>query len=283
MPRCNLCLKNHATRHCQVFIAKSIEERRSHVSRWNYCLNCLAHTHARSSCQSANRCAICGAKHHSMLHRERPHDVTSSSFEEDDVSNVPANDPSKSASSPTPQESPILVAELPTFPASPVNYIPPLVRVNLIHRGNPMWVTFLLDSKVETSFLKRSVANIFPGFAPDVCVEERYFSLFQVAPTFEPRSSYGPIARWKLEVKEADVKVPPPIEDTQLADHFREIVPHAHPHFAICREVDGVIGHRTLSTIMYEEMIPPNENLPKMQYSIFGWVISGPWHGCNCH
>ncbi|XP_065370927.1 uncharacterized protein LOC135963081 [Calliphora vicina] len=61
--------------------------------------------------KSDNRCTICGAKHHSMLHRERPHDVTSSSIEEEAVSNESAKVPS----SPTPQEVSPLVMELPTF------------------------------------------------------------------------------------------------------------------------------------------------------------------------
>ena len=83
MPRCNLCLKNHALRHCKVFVAKSIQDRRDYVVKWDYCLNCLAHTHSRLACESTNRCAICGTKHNSLLHRERPHDVSSTSFIEE--------------------------------------------------------------------------------------------------------------------------------------------------------------------------------------------------------
>ena len=114
MPRCNLCLKNNAIRHCPVFVAKSIEARRECITKWDYCLNCLAYTHSRSACC---RCAY-----------------------------------SSSA--------------LLTAPPYWNHMIPPLVRVNLMHKGNPMWVNLLLDPKSDCSYLIRSVANLFPDFTP---------------------------------------------------------------------------------------------------------------------
>ena len=183
MPRCNLCLKNHAIRHCPVFVAWAIDKRREYLLKWNYCLNCMAQTHPRSKCQSKNRCAICKAKHHSMVHIVHPHDNMTSSFEDETLPELKneepypleyeqphqfMNTPNHSdvldieEVPPTPLE--LLLMELPSRPPQWETTIPPLIRVTLIHNNNPMWVTFILDETSPTSFLLRSVASIFPHF-----------------------------------------------------------------------------------------------------------------------
>lgn len=292
MPRCNLCLKNHAIRHCPVFVAKSIEARRDYIIKWDYCLNCLAHTHSRPVCESANRCAICGAKHHSMIHRERPHDVTFASFTEETIREaveeaVAVEESEKESKCEVvkddPHDLPYSLTPLIAIPPNWNHTIPPLVRVNLIHKGNPMWINLLLDPKREYSFLTRSVANLFPSFTPDYRRGAKEFGVFEVSPTYEPCEHQGPIACWHLLLKEVDIITPPPIADPRLETHFKSLKQKAHPHFASCREIDGVIGRRTLDIIMPDYTTHSNQRLPKVQRSIFGFIISGQWHGCTCH
>ena len=118
---------------------------------------------------------------------------------------------------PTPLE--LLLMELPSRPPQWETTIPPLIRVTLIHNNNPMWVTFILDETSPTSFLLRSVASIFPDFTSDYQRGETEYGVFQVAPT-----DHKPIARWSLPLRNDFIKTPPPINDPQLAEHFRAIL-----------------------------------------------------------
>lgn len=49
-------------------------------------------------------------------------------------------------------------------------------------------------------------------------------------------------------------------------EHFRSGMPQAHPVFAACRKIDGVIAHRTIYTIMRKKIIK-SKNLSKAQKS----------------
>lgn len=79
-PRCFLCGRNHALKHCLTFRKMLIRERREALNGQDVCPNCFGYGHSRSSCTSVNRCQTCQAKHHTMIHRHRSE--IESSFEE---------------------------------------------------------------------------------------------------------------------------------------------------------------------------------------------------------
>ncbi|KNC33827.1 hypothetical protein FF38_09239 [Lucilia cuprina] len=102
------------------------QERRQFINRMNYCLNCLAITHDRFWCESPNRCQICGAKHHTMLHRNRQEvNSSSSSFEE-------------------------MTSDRLALTTENFSYIPPLVRVEVTYHEQRLDLTFLLDNNCQT-------------------------------------------------------------------------------------------------------------------------------------
>ena len=70
-----------------------------------------------------------------------------------------------------------------------------------------------------------------------------------VTPTYESRKYYSPIARWNILLKESDIIAPPPIKDSRLEYHFKSLRPKAHPNFAVCREIDGIICQKTLAVV----------------------------------
>lgn len=65
---CQYCDKNHPLRKCFQFRRLSVTERKRIVRKFNYCVNCLAHSHILKDCRSRERCKICYAEHHTLLH-----------------------------------------------------------------------------------------------------------------------------------------------------------------------------------------------------------------------
>ena len=68
---CSLCHEgNHPLYLCSTFRAKSVEERFSTATRLKVCMNCLSYNHFCRDCPSRRSCKDCGARHHSLLHRQ---------------------------------------------------------------------------------------------------------------------------------------------------------------------------------------------------------------------
>ena len=68
---CNLCHDgNHPLFLCPTFKAKSVEERFSTATKLKVCTNCLSYNHFCRDCPSRRSCKDCGARHHSLLHRQ---------------------------------------------------------------------------------------------------------------------------------------------------------------------------------------------------------------------
>lgn len=65
---CNWCnTAGHITFKCALLTSIPPSERAFAVTQRHKCRNCLG-THATSRCKSPKRCAICGLKHHTLLH-----------------------------------------------------------------------------------------------------------------------------------------------------------------------------------------------------------------------
>lgn len=66
---CRICNKDHPLRKCLRFRRLSTASRYKVVRRYKYCTNCLAHSHTLMGCQCRDRCKICLAEHHTLLHK----------------------------------------------------------------------------------------------------------------------------------------------------------------------------------------------------------------------
>lgn len=69
--KCKVCDKgSHAIKTCFKFQRLSPIERETVAQSSGHCINCLSFSHQIAECTSNGRCAKCGDKHHSMLHKE---------------------------------------------------------------------------------------------------------------------------------------------------------------------------------------------------------------------
>ncbi|XP_069962704.1 uncharacterized protein [Bactrocera oleae] len=67
--RCPLCRRPHRLQHCGIFKGMPPVQRQQIAQAHGHCLNCLAHTHATTACESRGLCQMCGEQHHTLLHR----------------------------------------------------------------------------------------------------------------------------------------------------------------------------------------------------------------------
>lgn len=67
-PSCKFCKSDHPLHLCKKFLALSITDRISEISKLRLCKNCLRFNHATKFCKSISVCQICKQKHNTLLH-----------------------------------------------------------------------------------------------------------------------------------------------------------------------------------------------------------------------
>ena len=70
--KCSLCQGGHKLWNCNVFKAKSVEERSKYVKLSYLCYNCLQLGQKLKECTFKWNCRKCGKKHNILLHYEKP-------------------------------------------------------------------------------------------------------------------------------------------------------------------------------------------------------------------
>lgn len=69
--KCKVCDKgSHPIKACFKFQKLSASEKEKVAQSSGHCINCLSFSHQITDCESNGRCAKCGDKHHTMLHKE---------------------------------------------------------------------------------------------------------------------------------------------------------------------------------------------------------------------
>lgn len=67
--RCICCTnQTHVLHQCDLFKAKTVQERRTFSAENKICFNCLKPNHTAPMCNNPNRCRDCNKPHHSLLH-----------------------------------------------------------------------------------------------------------------------------------------------------------------------------------------------------------------------
>lgn len=74
-PRCIVCQADHLLIDCTEFDKKTLAERYQIVNNAKRCTNCFNRNHQARDCRRSG-CAICGAKHHQLLHSDGAESLT---------------------------------------------------------------------------------------------------------------------------------------------------------------------------------------------------------------
>ena len=70
---CGFCKKsNHLIYSCSDFRNLSVTDRIKFVESNGLCSNCFSSIHQTAECKSKHSCHVCGSRHHTMLHQDKP-------------------------------------------------------------------------------------------------------------------------------------------------------------------------------------------------------------------
>jgi hypothetical protein len=69
--KCPMCRSSHALYKCDKFCNSSLQERRTIVTKYHLCFNCMQEGHKACECTNRHYCKRCKKHHHTLLHQNR--------------------------------------------------------------------------------------------------------------------------------------------------------------------------------------------------------------------
>ncbi|XP_075168677.1 uncharacterized protein LOC142240818 [Haematobia irritans] len=277
-PRCFMCKRNHPLKYCVKFRNLSNDARRASLVGQDACFNCFGFGHSRSTCPSVNRCEICKAKHHTMIHREE-------SEMDSSIENVP--------STPTEKQQNVQIEksydQLPfsvrmtTFEnAKPYDWVPqdadtrkelaPVIQCELVCQGKSHTVTLLLYPQVPKSCLLK--ANVKSAFElGPLRFEVAYCSCKISTPTGTITERFALVDKFRFYI-------PQPCHRPDIFKYAEgRKLAHPEPHNF---KIDGVIGGDLADRVILGPLnkLEKNPNI-LLQETIFGLVFSGFYDRSN--
>nr|XP_029708968.1 uncharacterized protein LOC115255176 [Aedes albopictus] len=309
---CEKCGQGHYLYHCPEFQKLDIAQRIDLVKQKNICLNCLrSSSHFARTC-SGSRCRVCSLKHHTLLHTDSSDTKSTSSTQSDESTCCVAVERMLPVpSNPVPSKSiPQVLAQQPCTPSTS---IVPSLRVHDIS-GNPQCalVSHTQAAIPGTVFLPTALVNIRSSRGRIVnarclldCASQRNFvsaglcEKLQLPRTRLPqpitisgigntttrveheacvivssRVSSFSVKCSMLILPSITVKLPQFSVDTRQWS-IPEHVDLADPTFAVTSNIDMILGAAHFFRVLRYGRISLGNELPLLQNTEFGWVVSG--------
>nr|XP_029722739.1 uncharacterized protein LOC115263672 [Aedes albopictus] len=299
---CEKCGQGHYLYHCPEFQKLDIAQRTDLVKQKNICLNCLrSSSHFARTC-SGSRCRVCSRKHHTLLH-------TDSS----DTKSTSSTQCEESTCCVVVEEMPSIPQVSAQQPCTPSTSIAPSLRVHDIS-GNPQCALVSQSQAVipGTVFLPTALVNIRNSRGRIItarclldCASQRNFvsaglcEKLQLPRTRLPqpmtisgigntttrveheacvsvssRFSSFSVKCSMLILPSITVKLPQFSVDTREWS-IPEHVDLADPTFAVTSNIDMILGAAHFFRVLRYGRISLGNDLPLLQNTEFGWVVSG--------
>lgn len=260
---CICCDGDHITRDCKEFLKLSVNERIVRAQGAKLCLNCLRKGHFSRFCKSSS-CRKCRRRHHTLLHHERPNEVSTDSHKNAQV---------------------LPITEVPstTLSASSVKQVLLSTASILIFDSHeqPHNVRALLDCGSQSSFITTSICRVLQleletvnlsvsGLTQQIshsqskCIVKiccNRGSFISKLPCFLLPQITGDLPNFRFD--STDLHIP---SNIRLAD----------PDFNIPGPVDILIGADLFWSLIGVGQIKLGPNQPILQKTKLGWIISGP-------
>lgn len=279
---CKVCDKSHKIFHCYRFLKMTPSERYASIKNVNTCFNCLRDGHGASTCQSSERCRHCKEKHNTLLH-----------FNETSINKSVVSEPSNKSESQQNQAPQSSSNSTSTFHSidsdhqirSQVFLATAVVKV-VDHRGNDILCRAVLDSASHSNFMTEELAQRLKLKRQKIeknigGISESFTNITnKVTTTIKSRfngfkanldfcvlkkiSNRLPIQA----INTKDWKIP---DNIQLAD----------PEFEVPNKVDMLIGAEIFMDMLCVGQIKLSDQLPRLQKTTFGWIVSGKVNGFN--
>lgn len=275
--KCRLCKEHfHYLYACSAFKKLSQLERFNKAKELQVCINCFSPSHSVMDCTSRYSCKICHKKHNSMLHRyDQTESIPSSqndletALPNTNSSSLPANANTFQCSNSQAVETKIILATA-------------LVKIQ-DHQGQYQECRALLDSGSESNFISShlalklkfknmTISSISISGINDISTQvssklstkiKSKFSKFDrllnflVIPTITnslPHNNFD-ISKWNIP------------QNIKLSDFC----------FNLSRPIDLLLGAEIYFEILKPKQIIMSPNLPILQESLLGWLVSGKY------
>ncbi|XP_038074806.1 uncharacterized protein LOC119742710 [Patiria miniata] len=269
---CVLCKKLHNLDNCEVFAAKTLQDRKVYIKERGLCFGCLRPGHRSKDCRRRSVCAVCMKRHPTLLHGDRyqtdqptvnlekPENHTSLSSHTTSVCHLNSNkDIAKSTM---------------------------VVPVWLSHRSAPdeRMVYALLDTQSDTSFILESTKTAMGLKGVKV-------NLFLSTMTSkDERIPSERIEGLAVRAHNSDKKIPlPATYSRNIMPANRSHIPNpdmasSHAHLSRLQEhllpvqpceIGLLIGYDCTKALAPREVIPPIDDGPYGLKTDLGWSIVG--------
>ncbi|XP_055527031.1 uncharacterized protein LOC129719664 [Wyeomyia smithii] len=273
---CYVCSENHLIDKCDTFKKLNVEERYEKAKQIGLCFACLKKGHRTTNCKNSTKCSKCSRRHHLMLH---PEDQSSQKEEKSQVEATVGN-----ASEKPKNEATVMNCVIPGDAVKPMKQV--LLATALVNvfdvNGKQHRCRILLDSGAMTNFvskqlvdmlrLKKNYVNIPVTGVNGMTTAAKFSVRCKIKSNISDREfclEYLVVPRVTaaLPATRLDVQDWPIPTSLHLAD----------PKFYEPSCVDMLVGAEAFFSLLLSGKIEMTDNLPVLQESQLGWLVSGPF------
>lgn len=272
--KCLLCQQSHHLYRCHKFLNKSSSERRADVKKLSLCFNCLRDDHQRENCQTTFKCQICCQSHHTLLHLDLE--------ESSDVQQTYS--PHHQSKTLQPSTSQSMVSQLSkSFTTHTSSQIYLSTAVVNVEGANTELVScrILLDSGSQSNFITEEMCQLLQ-------LKTRRIDDLPVHGISQSRTivNHEVTATVNSRLNEFSTRlnflVLPKITGTLPSNYVTSekflIPPNielADPMFNKPSKIDMLLGAEIFYKIFCTGQIQMSDDLPTLQKTKFGWIVSG--------
>ncbi|XP_036347133.1 uncharacterized protein LOC118756475 [Rhagoletis pomonella] len=270
---CAVCSSgSHKIFNCDRFKSLTVIQRFEQVKRIGLCINCLTRGHQLSSCPSLQRCKICSRQHHSLLHR-----ATSSSPESSNSLNQspqPLSTPGLSATSSRATTHTHLKHS--SFDQVILATAIVLVRdaSGIYRQGRALLdscsqANFITDEFSQRLLLPRSKHNI------EICSIGQTSTNIKYKTTTCIKSRTTGVELPLAFCVTSNIAYESGLEIDISAWNIPSNIELADEQFYKSTRIDLLLGTETFFSLLSVGQIKLGDNLPVLQKTLLGWVVSG--------
>ncbi|XP_049316915.1 uncharacterized protein LOC125779686 [Bactrocera dorsalis] len=260
---CQFCFNNnHKIFNCERFKSLNITQRFDHAKKIGLCINCLSKGHQVANCSSSHRCKVCARQHHSLLHRGSP-----------------------SGQPTTTQLFPTQEAAVHTHMnnSSLDNVI--LATAKIFVRdstGSYRLGTALLDSCSQANFITDNFSQrlLLPRNKQNIEIQSIGSSSTNIK--FKTSTNFkSQVTGFELPLTfciTSHIAYQPDPEINISTWNIPKNIVLADDEFNIPKKIDMLLGTETFFSLLSVDQIHLGSNLPILQKTLLGWIVSGRYN-----
>lgn len=276
--KCNFCSGEHSNYKCPLFLKLSVQDRFSKVRDLKLCFNCLRPGHGANDCSVSHRCKVCSKLHHSNLHfTERSTPVNQSFDSTSSVDNSTLTSTSCQSS---------------TVPSQQVNHVNEPTNVSQVflstavvivqnQHGDQVMCRMLLDSGSQSNFITEELCQRLKLSRKNVHIPVCGITDSKSSPvkhlvnaTLKSRHNGYQVNLNFLVLSKITGELPSLTVDTTSWEIPNNIT-LADNSFNVRGKIDLLVGAEVFHQILCIGRIVLSDDLPTLQKTVFGWVVSG--------